>query len=1507
MHERLLPPSPNWYCSRCCDVNAKGLLGFGGKNSVYLLSVTAASPVVSGELKGHTERVSGFAFCHYPGQDDICASCSDDGTVKIWDSYKQIKLKEHKNHQSTITALHWSPLVKDLVVSGDEKGIVICYWYNRNDTQCFFPEPRNIFCLSCSPHNENHIAIGYKDGMVVIIDISRKSEVIHRLRGHDDEIHSLAWCHQPLEEFYVRHDEVLESEVASGGNGVDLAGKECYLASGSKDQTVRVWSTTRGKGVMTLKLPFLKRRGASVDPSVKERLWLTVHWCKGRSTQIVSSCFGGELILWDLTKSGKQKWTLFGSSVDGQNHTRIAFNLCSILAEDRELVFSTSMDRDVKCWDLSTLDCCWTLPSLGGFVYCLNFSPLDTGSLAVGVGDNMIRTWNTLTIQNRYDTKIFWQGIKSKVTALAWHPLKENWLAFGTDDGKVGIFDTYSNKPPQISASYHRKTIYTLAWGPPVPPLSFGGEREKQSLTLYSCAGEGTIFQHNAWKLTEEATDIDKVIRETNGIKHKLQAHSDLNWKPDGKILAVGNEDGSIEIFQALDLKLLCSIQQHHKIINALCWHHGHASQEDASYLLASGSNNAIIYVHNLKNLIVSPPDTPITMMESYRTLTGHTAKITGLAWSPHHDGRLVSVCYDGTAQLWDVMKDEPLCNYRGHKGRLLCVQWSPVDPDVIWTGGDDFTVQEWCVSKQEHLKPPKGKKGIELEKKRASQAKPKARKKKKTSVKECDKKEGSDVVNGVDESCSTRTEDIASGADEDEEEVEKKDPHLTVDSCPTQTKVLPNDTGYHRDVQVTAASEKNKPAVKSWSGKCDSVKEEKKREKQAEMQIPVKKKKARSILPLSTCMDHKSKEEQLQDCLTLATVQHSGELSSQCIPGSGAHIHLGLFEKRDALYKMFDEEGRSHIEGGHFDSLFYLLLWKGDLAGALQIATEKGELTDHLVAISSMAGYQVWARTVEAFVKQLCFQEQFVKAASYLLSVHKVYEAIDLLKSQQLYREAIALAKSRLPSEDPTLKDLYISWALVLERDGHYAAAAKCYLASDSTYEAVKVIAKKSDAMSLRTAAEIARVVGESDLSHTLSLRIAKEMLLAEDWLGAQDVLRAQGKLLGHQLIFATNELFYISLETAKLVKRSSTSAHSWTVGQDPFIETVIKLWEAEFNVSSKDCEKMHLLYQQLKSVENPPASVNVPFKQLLFHLSHDITVIIVSFLRSAWSETISDILGVVSRCSEAGNYCLMREVCKLLLPKGIDSILSIKDMLDSPDVDTLAASHSLEAFVAYIQLYEMWWKGSGTELQLENEVQRGSIDAGEMELMNDESGDHVKENSTNVNGASDECSPKKELCHSKQESSLSFCRSLLSETHAALQTTQHLIKEIQEKLSSMVHFHMRAAESKKNGELCSENPETDLTGPAQAPVAQSIEEPESLPSLIALLSEYNKTLTHIPDHIKHNPFPDVLECCLILLYMERSVPASVPEDLAKQARSLIQKYGTTVTYKKAYHSFFN
>lgn len=1403
MHERCLPAAPNWYCSRCSDVNAAGLFGFGAKNIIYLVQVSASSCRVIGELVGHRDLVSSFCFCPHSGQSHTCVSSSCDGTVRFWDTENKGLLKEISAHKSPVSAVHWSPVDKNLVVSGDEKGIIVCHWFNTGDSSSFFPEPRTVFCLSCSPHAWNHVAVGYKDGMIVLIDVSKKGEVLHRLRGHEDEIHSVSWSTEPGESaLYSRTED-------SEAGGTDVVSAEgCFLASGSRDQTVRIWSTARGKGVMTLKLPYLKKRGSAVDPGVRERLWLNVHWPKGRGAQLISSCFSGELLLWDLLKTGKQKWTLFGSSSDAQSHNRIVFNTSSFVTPGQSLLLSTSMDREIKCWDMSSLELRWTLPALGGFVYCLSFSPLGSGTLALGVGDNMIRVWNTQS-SNHYDTRSFWQGIKSKVTALAWHPQKEGALAFGTDDGKVGIYDVFSNKPPQISSSYHKKTVYTLAWGPPVPPLSFGSSKGTLAYSLYSCAGEGTILQHDPYQLSSEAFNIDKLIRTTNNIQHKLSPHTDLNWKPDGKVVAIGNEDGFIDVYEAPSLKLVCSIQQHHKIINTLCWHHGLCPE--LSCLLASGSSNAIVYVHDLKQVLDSPSDSAVVITEPFRRLSGHTAKITGLSWSHHHDDRLVTVCYDGTAQVWDVLQEAPVCNYRGHHGNLLCVDWSPVDPDVVWTGGKDFTVHEWRVSRQEFDKPPKGKKMVELKEKK------KKNKGKKSSA-------GGTVVNG----------DKPPSAAVDLSEEEEDDTSSTNSSQPP--------------IGLSETQRKPPPAVKTKD--------------KPEVTSSLKKKKPRSMLPLSTSMDHRPKDELLQDCVTLASVIHNVPPTC-CIPGQGDHVHLGLFSNREALHRMFDAEEEAHLDAGHFESVVYLRLWSGDLEGALQLATERGELNDHLLSVAPMAGFSVWSAAVDAYVKQLCLQEQFVKAASHLLSINKLHNAIDLLRSHKLYREAIALVKARLPQDDPVLKELYQCWAAVLEKDGHFSAAAKCYLAAGSSFDAAKVISRKNEASSQRAAAELARICGETALSQSLSLRCAKELALSQDWTSVQDVLQTHSALLVHRLHFSLAEFLSQFLSESGVIPACpGVCSGVWRSanGPIPFQEQVERVWGEKFGVSrtSEGHCSVKTLLQELKSVESLQPTTNVLLKQVLLSVSLHLTRAFLSFLSGDEEQTMMELWRAVSWVKDTNHFSVFSQLCHLLFPDGYVSVFSTQTSL----APSSAAASSLQLFVHYLRLYELWWSCPASN---KNRV------------------DHDEFKQTDTEGQANGTVPD-----------LGFDASvLLCESTATAQATQRAMSEIQDRLSTMVTRH-RAQESEEQNANTAHEQDTAANG----------EEPETFFSLSMKMTQYQKELSELPDSVKSLPRPDVLECCLLLLHLGHCSTV-VSDTLKRQSIDLLQRFGTSSHHQKAVQKF--
>lgn len=63
--------------------------------------------------------------------------------------------------------------------------------------------------------------------------------------------------------------------------------------------------------------------------------------------------------------------------------------------------------------------------------------------LAISVGDGAVRVWDA-HISDEDDSKylagstmIFWQNVQGKVLTVAWHPTKENLLAFATAESRV--------------------------------------------------------------------------------------------------------------------------------------------------------------------------------------------------------------------------------------------------------------------------------------------------------------------------------------------------------------------------------------------------------------------------------------------------------------------------------------------------------------------------------------------------------------------------------------------------------------------------------------------------------------------------------------------------------------------------------------------------------------------------------------------------------------------------------------------------------------------------------------------------------------------------------------------------------------------------------------------------------------------------------------------------------------------------------------------------------------
>lgn len=82
---------------------------------------------------------------------------------------------------------------------------------------------------------------------------------------------------------------------------------------------------------------------------------------------------------------------------------------------------------------------------------------------------------------------------------------------------------------------------------------------------------------------------------------------------------------------------------------------------------------------------------------------------------------------------------------------------------------------------------------------------------------------------------------------------------------------------------------------------------------------------------------------------------------------------------------------------------------------------------------------------------------------------------------------------------------------------------------------------------------------------------------------------------------MFCVNEILSQRLADADVVTWSVASSHTWSKSCDEnFLSMVHRVWQSEFGVTAADLVKVKTLSQQLRAIENPPATTSVPLKQV-------------------------------------------------------------------------------------------------------------------------------------------------------------------------------------------------------------------------------------------------------------------------------------------------------------------
>lgn len=358
---------------------------------------------------------------------------------------------------------------------------------------------------------------------------------------------------------------------------------------------------------------------------------------------------------------------------------------------------------------------------------------------------------------------------------------------------------------------------------------------------------------------------------------------------------------------------------------------------------------------------------------------------------------------------------------------------------------------------------------------------------------------------------------------------------------------------------------------------------------------------------------------------------------------------------------------------------------------------------------------------------------------------------------SSVLIREAIALVKARLPADEPLLKELYTCWAAVLEKDGHFSAAAKwwevkrrylvfcltlrlklllkcikialqplnrasspSFLAADASFDAAKVIARKNDVVSLRTAANLARISGEAALAQSLALRCAKDLAAARDWVGAQEVLSSQDGLLvscphlilgsehwasicshhrnnrdsnppqGHRLHLCVAELLAAMLGDSEVSPAAScVSSHPWASPGERHIsvmDRVRDVWEEQFTVSH---QSVGALLQELKSAESPTPTANTPLRQVqLPFIMHTGSDSCTSFIEDVKSGNLFE----AKNWKNTKGYSLLIDLGSNLLQTVLSICVSVcRSCCTRPSI------WPVPCWAGYCRMTISWWRSCG------------------------------------------------------------------------------------------------------------------------------------------------------------------------------------------------------------------
>ena len=457
------------------------------------------------------------------------------------------------------------------------------------------------------------------------------------------------------------------------------------LASGSYDETVRLWDVESGREIRTLTAHTKAVKTIAFSPD---------------GTTLASGSYDETVRLWDV-ESGREHHTLKG-------HTRSVYDVA--FNHDSTMLASASVFDSIRLWEVADGTKIRTITAGKNGAFSVAFSPV-TNTLASGGHDKTVRLWDadtgtelhTLEGHTHHVSRVVFGpdgNVLASATGSHWDTTIRLWHAdtgieLHTFAGHTGgISDLTFNPSGDILTSASADNSIRLWDTETGTELStFVDHTAYGDILLYPDrkvrVSVNADYSIRLWD-TETGTELSTLIGHTDRIRS-------IAFSPDNTMLASGSWDGTLRLWN-----VETGTQLHTFTDNAISGIDDIEFSPDGKKVAALHTfMNSTVYLFGVEKGMQLQSFTAFTLPPLSRIpptypINEHQGSVNRIEFKP--DGKsILTIGYDDTVRLWDVATGDFLHVLEGHTDSINDVAFSP-DGTVLATGSSDNTIRLWDV-----------------------------------------------------------------------------------------------------------------------------------------------------------------------------------------------------------------------------------------------------------------------------------------------------------------------------------------------------------------------------------------------------------------------------------------------------------------------------------------------------------------------------------------------------------------------------------------------------------------------------------------------------------------------------------------------------------------------------------------------------------------------------------------------------------------------------------------